>query len=433
MPISALPFGSIGNFGEGAYRFVDALASAGVEFWQILPLNIQGKGNSPYSSSSAFAISHLYLADSEDYTTDRVDYREAKRKNKIKLKALLEEFDPSDAEYGLFLKNNAFWLDSFSEFYSDNDAAKIQFILRKQWDTLRRYAGSKGVKIIGDIPIYVSAESADVHSNPSLFSVGKDFTPLSVAGVPPDIFSADGQLWGNPVYNWTASRNTGFGWWINRIRYNLELFDYLRIDHFRAFSSYYSIPYGSTTAKTGVWEYAPGKEFFKKLKEALGDIKIIAEDLGEPTPDVAELLEYTGFPGMKILQLSFSGDKTNPFRLHNHTPNSVCYTGTHDNDTIIGWYASATEKEKETFNRLVPKYGGMSPAHRLIKYGDKTESELYIVPVWDILELDSSARFNIPSVEKGNWEWRIKNSDIEKLPEIIKQLFSSSDRLIPTD
>ena len=429
LPVSALPSGSdIGTFGEGARLFIDALFSAGVEFWQILPLNIAGKGNSPYSSPSAFAISPLYFDQNQEIIPGAyTDYRKARRK-----KINTEDFDYSSPDFLRFCQKNEFWLEPFVKFSGGGkEIGAVQYLVRNQWDSLKAYANSKGVKIIGDLPIYVSAVSADVKANPSLFAVGKDFTPLSVAGVPPDIFSSDGQLWGNPIYNWTAHKNTDFRWWIKRLEYSLELFDYIRIDHFRAFSSYYSIPYGSKTAKAGVWEYAPGRELFSKAKEKLGKMNIIAEDLGLPTPDVAELLRFTGFPGMKILQFGFSGDKTNPFKMQNHPACSVCYTGTHDNDTTAHWYDTLTEDERAAFNEEVPKYGGLPPAHRLIRYGAESKSELFIIPAQDLLNLGAEARFNAPSTEHGNWEWRISKEQISELPEIIKELLPKSDRIKP--
>lgn len=431
LPVSALPGSSgIGNFGSGAYRFIDALHKSGVSFWQILPLNPQGRGFSPYSSDSAFAISPLYLDCMEDCDNDSTaDYRKALHNTQKVYRQLLEDFDDDDPSYKAFLNENAFWLNAYAEFKKNQDVKKIQFILRKQWDKLKNYANSKGIKIIGDVPIYVAANSADVAAHRSLFAVGNDFTPLSVAGVPPDLFSADGQLWGNPVYNWNAHKNTDYEWWLSRLKYSLDLFDYIRIDHFRAFSTYYSIPYGSKTARTGVWEYANGRELFSKAFDRFGAMNIIAEDLGDITPDVTELMEFTGFAGMKVMQFAFSEDKGKSLLPEYHPKNSVCYTGTHDNDTTNGWYDTLPSEQKSFFEDTVPKFNGMSPAHRLIKYSALSSSELFIIPMQDILSLDSTARFNTPSTERGNWKWRMTNEQLQEFPSVLRELLKGSGRI----
>lgn len=448
LPVSALPDGAVGNFGDTAYRFVDMLSEVGVKYWQILPLCPEGKGFSPYSSVSAFAISPSYLA-SSGVSSGFADYRKA-HKNAVKA---LKEAPIDRADFETFLNENSFWLDGFACFCAFLNSGKIpdfseykshvtkeislkadeikreQYILRRQWDALLSYAENKGVGIIGDMPIYVAARSADVWANKSLFAVGNDLIPLTVAGVPPDIFSKTGQLWGNPVYDWRANRSTDFEWWCNRLKYNFSLYTGVRIDHFRAFSTYYAIPFGSKDATTGVWEYAVGKELFSRAKEILHDLPVIAEDLGGDTPDVKELLKFTNFPSMKVTQFAFDSDKDNQFLVHNHPKNCVCYTGTHDNDTAVGWYEKATDKERKNFETFVPHYGGLNVAERLVRYSADSKADLTVIPVQDFLSLDSSARINTPGVAEGNWLWRMTKEQFDALPEKIEELLKPSGRL----
>lgn len=480
MPITALSSEApCGNFGETARRFVDALSGAGVEFWQILPLSVPGKGNSPYSSPSAFALSPLYLDANmlcnegyiesvpefyEDQPGKKVCYKDARDYAENLVTKAAEKFDIQNPDYLNFCRDNKFWLNDYALFCAardlhetnritewsdpirrrDPDAIEAlkkvcqgyieriqieQYLVRRQWDGLRQYANQKKVKIIGDIPIYVAPGSADVWAHPSLFTVGADLTPLSVAGVPPDVFSESGQLWGNPVYHWPSNRSTDFAWWLFRLKYSLDLYDYIRIDHFRAFSTYYSIPYGSSNAKAGTWEYAPGKELFKRAKKHLGKLRVIAEDLGGTTPDVYELLQFTGFPGMKILQFAFDSKPDNQFVLEKQTAGCVCYTGTHDNDTIEHWYTTLSPKECELFERKVPKFSGASVSERLIRYGASGKADLFIVPLQDVLGLGGEARFNTPSTETGNWEWRMNPEALIGLEEKLYALLASSGRL----
>ncbi len=270
-----------------------------------------------------------------------------------------------------------------------------------------------GVKIIGDIPFYVSPDSADVWGNPDDFIVDRNLAPVMVAGVPPDIFSRDGQLWGNPIYNWENMRGNDYCWWRSRLAFCRRLYDVVRIDHFRAFANYYQIPYG-TTALSGEWIVGEGERFWSVIKKNVGEINIIAEDLGgEDDPQVIKLLKYTDFPNMKILQFGFTGDMQNIYLPQNYPYNCVCYTGTHDNDTALGWYKKASTKERVIFNTLIRNNTGCV-AHDMIRALSKSNSMLCIIPIQDILGLDSSARMNTPGTIDGNWQWRLCKEDISK-------------------
>ncbi len=444
MPISALPSNSAcGTFGQGARDFVDALSEAGVSFWQILPLNIQGKANSPYSSPSAFAISSIYLDrndlakeglcapnDANFEESDRTDYSAARLSARCLCDEAFGNFEPTE-NFEFFCRDNAFWLDDFAHYFGRLESQKRkveQYLLRQQWQALKEYANKKGIKIIGDIPFYISPEAVDVLTHKSLFAVGEDYTPLFVAGVPPDRFSKTGQLWGNPIYNWRVHKAEDYAWWHSRIAYALSLFDYLRIDHFRAFSSFYSVPFGAKDARTGAWESAPGRDFFGGLEKELAS-RIIAEDLGEPTPDVAELLDFTGFPGMQIVQFAFDKRDKTQLLPSFHERNCVCYTGTHDNSTARGWFEFASEKELKYFESVVPDFDGAAPDERLIKFGATSNADLYIIQAQDALRLSDEARFNVPSTISNNWVWRMTTAELKKLPNCIKELLEFSGRL----
>jgi len=309
------------------------------------------------------------------------------------------------------------WLQDSSHQASMEERRVIQYFFFKQWIALKNYANSKGISIIGDIPIFVAADSVDVWANRHLFQIDENGQPIAVAGVPPDYFSATGQLWGNPLYDWKAHEKEGFAWWIRRIKGNMRLFDYLRVDHFRGFEAYWAIPFGNPTAEHGRWEKAPGHAFFKKLKEELGDIPILAEDLGFITDEVRDLRDSFGLPGMKILQFAFDANESgkglntlNGFLPHMYTPLSVVYTGTHDNDTMKGWLDKASTKEKE----FIINYLGYQPddmVKALIRLAISSVSEFAIIPMQDILGLGSEARMNTPSTLGINWKWRSKETD----------------------
>ena len=394
MPIFSLPskYG-IGTFGSEAKRFVDFLHKAGQSYWQILPLNPTNYGDSPYQSFSSFAGNPYFIdietlieeklidqvtADSFDFGDDyeKIDYGKL-YDNRLNLLRLAFKNFEKDADYIEFTNSNSYWLDDFSLFMALKNAnadsswqtwekplrfreteaiskaktqyAKdiefykfVQYEFAKQWKDLKKYANSKGISIIGDIPIYVALDSADVWSNPKQFLLNEDLEPTLVAGVPPDAFSEDGQLWGNPIYNWELMEKDNFSWWKKYLGNALNKYDIVRIDHFRGFESYFTIPFGDKDAKNGKWKKGPDTKLFDALKKEFGeDLPIIAEDLGLLTPDVLKMLKATGFPGMKVLQFAFDSSLKSDYLPHNFNKNCVVYTGTHDNDTIIGWLSSA--------------------------------------------------------------------------------------------
>ncbi len=462
LAVSSLPskYG-IGSFGVEAYKFVDFLYDAKQRYWQILPLNPLGEGNSPYKSSSTFAGEILYIDldflvrdgllaadDIVEYVFSRnVDYKTVRGFKLPLLKKAADKFDIKNKNYQTFLKRNKFWIEDYALFeaalkvYKTQQLAELpdgikyrlpeqikrfkenheklidfykitQYFFFCQYFELKRYANQKGVRIVGDIPFYVSADSADVWSNPDDFKVGRDFTPTAVAGVPPDMFSASGQLWGNPIYNWQNMRLNRYCWWQSRLAFCKDMYDVLRIDHFRAFANYYQIPYGSKNAISGAWTCGEGAAFWDKIREQMGQINIIAEDLGgENDQQVIELLKNTNFPNMKILQFGFTGDMQNEYLPQNYPYNCVCYTGTHDNDTALGWYNSAPTKARVMFNTVVRNNANCVP-HDMIRELSKSPSMLCIIPIQDLLCLDSNARMNTPGTTQGNWQWRMKADDI---------------------
>ncbi len=433
LPLSSLPSNyGIGSLGLEAYNFIDFLKETGQSYWQMLPLCPVGRGNSPYASISCFAGEILYI-DLDILVQDgllekseigsfsfakNVDYK-AVREFKIPLlKLAANRFDKQNEDYISFCKENEYWLDDFAQFCnmkykSPTEFYKVsQYLFFKQYKALHDYANQNGIKIIGDIPFYVDLESADVWGTPEIFKLDKDLKPTLVAGVPPDIFSTTGQLWGNPIYNWDYLKQNDFDWWQKRLTHNAKLYDAIRIDHFRAFAEYYCIPVGSKDATSGFWVKGVGNDFFDLVKPKLENTLIIAEDLGgEDDPLVIKLLKQTGFPNMKVLQFAFNSDENNIFLPQNFGSNCVCYTGTHDNDTTLGWFQKLSEKEKRLFDRLVPKKYS-SPVLNLIAFGLNSKADIVIIPFTDYLELNSENRINIPSVPTGNWEWRFEKGDI---------------------
>lgn len=468
----------IGDLGPQAYRFVDWLASTGCKLWQILPLGPTGYGDSPYQCFSAFAgnpylISFDVLIDdglltqadfadmpqlnaSHKGTISRVDFGllipwklQILQKAFSRLNSASERFQ---REFKRFCKDNSAWLDDYALFMSIKDAngggawsswdealrkrrkaamdrARVeqaesiqchsfyQFLFFRQWFKLRAYAHEHGLTIIGDIPIFIAYDSADAWANPGLFFLDEESLPTVVAGVPPDYFSATGQLWGNPLYKWSAHKKTGYTWWIERFRSVLKLVDIVRLDHFRGFAGYYEIPYGAPTAETGRWVSGPGKHFFKAIYPALSNKKgetlpIIAEDLGVITDDVVQLRDGFELPGMKILQFGFSGAE-NPFLPHNYPANCVAYTGTHDNDTVQGWYETAPEHERDFARRYLGTNGG-NMAWDLIRAVWSSVAVYAVTPMQDALGLGGEARMNFPSKLGGNWEWRMNESDMSE-------------------
>ena len=475
MPIFSLPsqYG-IGTLGKSAYNFIDFLNKAGQSYWQMLPIGPTGFGDSPYQSFSSYAGNPYFidldmLVDEDLLTTEeinavdfgsdtsKIDYEKLYNNRYPLLKKAFFRFKPNK-NYDLFLKDNAVWLDNYSLFMAiksaqggnawynwdkafilkDAVAIKkasidyideinfqkfLQFKFFEQWNLLKAYANKKSIKLIGDIPIYMALDSADVWADPKQFQLDDSYTPCAVAGVPPDAFSEEGQLWGNPLYNWDYMKRTDYTWWKNYLGHALNRYDVVRIDHFRGFEAYYSIPYGDENAIRGKWVKGPNTDLFKSFKQEFGnDLPIIAEDLGVITPDVRKLLSYTGFPGMKVLQFAFSGDSANSYLPHNITKNSVVYTGTHDNDTIIGWLKSSdtdtVKQAKDYFN--YQNDNGFNWA--MIKSALGSVADTCIIPMADFMGLDSTARINTPSTLGDNWSWRIDGGCINDwLANIIKE------------
>ena len=359
-----------GRLGEHAYEFVDWLAAAGQSWWQVLPLGPPDDVGSPYKSTSAFAGWSGLLAE----PTAKVE--------------------PEELE--AFAAREAYWIADWAAF-EGGDAIADQVRFAREWNALREYARQRGVRLIGDLPIYVAAGSADHVSHPRLFSTDV------VAGVPPDAFTEDGQLWGNPLYDWPALRADGFRWWIERFRRTFDLVDLTRADHFRGFVAYWAVPADAATARSGRWRRAPGRKLFDAVREELPDLPVIAEDLGVITPAVERLRDELGLPGMHVLQWAFSDRPSSPHRLENHRENGVVYTGTHDNDTTAGWWSSLSATERTTTG-LDPA----DPAWSLIVLAYSSVASLAIVPMQDVLGLGSDARMNTPGLATGNWSWRLE-------------------------
>ncbi len=360
-----------GRLGAEAYRFVDWLADAGQSWWQVLPLGPPDDVGSPYKSPSAFAGWPGLLAEPDAPVSMR-------------------EIDD-------FVDRQAFWIGDWADF-AGGDAVADQVRFEREWRALRGYAADRGVRLIGDLPIYVAAGGADHVSHPELFQSG------AVAGVPPDAFTADGQLWGNPLYDWRALRAQGFRWWLERFRRTFELVDLTRIDHFRAFVAYWAVSARAKTARSGRWRRGPGRDLFEAARAALGDLPLIAEDLGVITDAVERLRDELGLPGMHVLQWGFTKDANSPHRPENHRVNGVVYTGTHDNDTTAGWW-DALSLDERAATRLDPA----DPAWSLIRLAYASPAALAIVPLQDVLRLGTEARMNTPGSESGNWRWRLES------------------------
>ncbi|MGM9991357.1 MAG: 4-alpha-glucanotransferase [Candidatus Bruticola sp.] len=460
----------IGTFGHEAYEWIDFLERTQQTLWQILPLGPTSYGDSPYQSSSTFAgnpylISLDSMIDeglltrellieavgSPDFNanSDTVDFGSLYKWKLPLLNKAAAMFDEDSSsslakDYKKFCKENKSWLDDYSLFsalkkkFSDKAWTEwpdeyrlrkekalreakqqlapqikcycfIQWVFDRQWNKLRAYANQKGIKIVGDLPIFVAMDSADAWTNTSLFCFDKNLVPTAVAGVPPDGFSADGQLWGNPLYNWDKLKKTSYAWWIERLKAALKRQDYVRIDHFRGFAAYWAVPFGEKTAKNGKWLKGPGLDFFKAVQKALGsNLPIIAEDLGLITDDVIQLRDTFNFPGMKILQFAFGSDARAEYLPHNYQPNCVAYTGTHDNNTAQGWYAGdAFEKEKDYLRRYFST-DGWDVAWTMIRGIFSSVAQAAIVPAQDLLSLGKEARMNYPGKSIGNWSWRFR-------------------------
>ncbi|MDC0497413.1 4-alpha-glucanotransferase [bacterium] len=469
--VSSLPSDTgIGNFGDGAYRFVDFMQCSGLSVWQICPLGPTGYGDSPYQCFSAFAgnpyfIDFKVLLDdgllTEDefsalsaLSHDHVDYSGVYHYLWPLLRLAYDRFKSSKSksfrDYGSFAKfkkSQASWLEAYSLFvalkedfcgkcwlewpakFRSASSAKSQDISKEVYETaeahafyqylfyaqlakLRAYAGSRGVEILGDAPIFVALDSSDVWSKPELFQLKKNGQPKAVAGVPPDYFSANGQLWGNPLYDWTAHVDSGFEWWIQRIKANLEFYDIVRLDHFRGFESYWSVPASETTAINGKWVPCPGLELFKAIRKACPEAKLVAEDLGVITDEVTVLRDATGLPGMAVLQFAFGGESDNAYLPHNYDRNCVAYSGTHDNDTSIGWYGSQDQATKDHIRRYL-NISGDEIAWDLIRAVIKSSAHMAIIPLQDLMSLGSDARINTPGASFGNWQWRYSAEQLD--------------------
>ena len=450
-----------GDFGPAAYRFADWLASAGQKLWQVLPLVPTGLGNSPYMGTSAFAGNPLLIDLDEltargwlvassarmavEFPSHSVDYGATIAFRMDMLRTAHAGFqvhatDTDRTTFAAFCATEAVWLDNFALFmaiasrYPDTAwnqwpaplarrepgalqtarqqlAEEIQFwqftqwCFQRQWLALKHYANERGVQLVGDIPIFIAYHSAEVWARPELFYLGDDLLPTVVAGVPPDYFSATGQRWGNPLYRWDVLEQEGYAWWVERLRHSMTLVDLVRIDHFRGFAGYWEIPAQETTAIHGRWVSGPGAKLFQAIEQALGRLPIIAEDLGVITPDVIELRDQFKLPGMRVLEFAFGGNAENPHLPHHYEANTVVYTGTHDNDTIRGWWNAASQRER-SFASLYLGTDGHDIQWDLIRAASASIADLAIYPLQDVLGLGSEHRMNLPGQSDGHWQWR---------------------------
>lgn len=454
------PYG-IGTMGQTAREFVDFLKASGQAYWQLLPICPTSYGDSPYQSYSTFAGNPYFidldeleqkgLLEKEDYEgidwescEERVNYGALYQKRYPILHKAAEKFlgNPPQS-FATFCEENDFWLTDFALFMALKDVhggapwsewkkelrnreeealeeAKLQnreeilfwkvtqYLFFEQWNALKEYTHKQGISIIGDLPIYVSLDSVDVWARPELFQLDENKVPKEVAGCPPDGFSADGQLWGNPLFDWDYMEANGYKWWIGRIHYLCQVYDVLRIDHFRAFAGYYAIPYGDTTARNGHWKQGPGMKLFDAVEKTIGKQRIIAEDLGHVTDDVRKLLKDSGFPGMKVLQFAFDrrDDNGKEYLLHNFIEHCVAYTGTHDNDTILGWFEGANEEDTSYAREYLNIQNDDALNWDMMDALWGSVAELAIVTSQDLLGLGSEARMNEPSTVGKNWQWR---------------------------
>ncbi len=479
LSIASLPsrYG-IGCFSKEAYEFVDQLKEAGQSYWQILPLGPTSYGDSPYQSFSTFAGNPYYISleelirqgllteaecEAADLGADegQVDYEKLYQNRFLLLRKAYERSDAgSDGRFIRFKEENAWWLDDYAlymavkarfdqaawtqwaedirlrwqnaldyyrrELYFDIEFHQyLQFLFMEQWNKLKSYANGRGIRIVGDIPIYVALDSADTWAHPELFQLDRDNVPQAVAGCPPDGFSAEGQLWGNPLYRWEYHRQTGYSWWITRLSYCYRLYDVVRIDHFRGFDQYFSIPAGAENAVNGHWEQGPGIDLFRRVREALGEKEIIAEDLGYVTDSVRRLVAETGYPGMKVLEFAFDSRDSgcaSDYLPHNYPENCVAYTGTHDNETIAGWFCSIRpEEQKLARDYLCDHYTPVGKLHLpFISLVMRSQARICIIPIQDYMGLGNECRINTPSTVGGNWKWRLKPGEMSR--ELLEEI-----------
>ena len=476
LPISALATkGGIGTLGKEAFDFVDKLKRAGQTYWQVLPVNPAGKGNSPYQPLSVFAGSMLYIdlerlaeeglidkTQIPDGESSYVNYTKVSAVKDKVLRSAFEKFTP-DEEYNTFVKENEFWLEPYALFMairreykgkelvfwkqedraytqsvkerygeklkSDCDYHKfLQYRFFSDWKRLHDYCNANGIKLMGDMPIYVSPDGADLWMQPDQFELDEGYNPTHVAGVPPDCFSETGQRWGNPLYSWDVMAEDKFNWWCQRIKVASKLFDALRIDHFIGLARYWSIPAKSETAIKGKWRKGPGKAFVDAINLAAGDMQIVAEDLGLPHIAAKRLLKYSGYPGMKVMQFEFD-EGAEPYNL---AKNTVIYGATHDNDTLAGWFNSLPQNRKDFVCDYIGAKGKADVKDRLLSFGYASPCDLAIFQLQDLLWLDSKARMNIPGTPTGNWRWRMKKGafdekTIEKLCKLT-QLYGRTEK-----
>ena len=466
--ISSLPGdGGIGCMGKDAYQFVDFLAQTKQKIWQILPLGPVGYGNSPYQCYSAFAGNPMFidlnqlvadrliekdLITDQGFKTKKVEFERVEEWKSLLFKQAFigfrKNFIRYKDEYHTFMSHNSWWLDdyalfrslkskngetvwntwskelvsrdrhtlhiAFQELHEEVDYHRfLQFTFFRQWHKLKAYANSKKVSIIGDIPLYVSMDSVDVWANQDIFLLDKDSKPTHVGGVPPDYFSETGQLWGNPVFDWDRVAHRDFDWWLARVNFNLQMFDMVRVDHFRGLESFWAVGAKEETAIVGEWLPARGYELFRKLKEQHGSLNIIAEDLGVITPEVERLRDDFQLPGMKILQFAFGSDPTNMDLPHNYKVNFIVYTGTHDNDTSLGWFKSIGRKERRFLHKYISGKGKQF-IENFIENAWTSAAKTAIIPMQDLLGLDSDARMNTPGIAAGNWDCRFTWAQIRK-------------------
>lgn len=477
LPVFSIPsrFG-IGSFSKEAYEFVDFLAQAGQKYWQILPLGPTGYGDSPYQSFSTFA-GNPYFIDLEQLMKkgwltekdcikcevgDTPSYVDYEKIYNTRFQVLFQAFKNSkienDSDFLLFCTENKDWLSDYALYMAVKDEREgkswmlweeeiktrqekvlqqcakalkeqilfyefLQYLFWTQWRALKAYANEKGILIIGDIPIYVAFDSADTWANPELFQLDEKGAPIAVAGCPPDAFCATGQLWGNPLYRWDYHKETGYEWWMRRIAYSFQLYDVVRIDHFRGFDEYYAIPYGDPTAQFGHWEQGPGYDLFRVMKTKLGKKAVIAEDLGFLTPSVLKLVKKTGYPGMKVLQFAFDSREENDYLPHNYQRNAVVYTGTHDNDTTLGWLHTLNRKDKAFAKRYLDVKSAKEIEWKFIRAALSSVADTAIIPMQDYLGLGGEARINMPSTLGNNWKWRMEEGLLSK--ELAEKIYQT--------
>ena len=465
MPIFSLPgkYG-IGSFSKEARAFADFLKEAGQSYWQILPLGPTGYGDSPYQSFSTFAgnpyfidleqlqeegyLSEADCAELVEASESQIDYGMLYEKRYPVLKKAMDRFfekletsagQEEKKAFQDFCEKNSFWLSSYARFmegklpYPKAFHEACQYFFQKQWLSLKAYVNSLGIQLIGDIPIYVSLDSSDVLDNPSLFQL-EEGRPKAVAGCPPDAFAENGQLWGNPLYDWEKHKETGYAWWISRMKHCFTLYDVVRVDHFRGFDEYYSIPYGDENAKRGHWEKGPGMDLFHALKNALGEQAVIAEDLGYVTESVKKLVEDSGFPGMKLLEFAFDSRESGDYRPNTWTENTVCYTGTHDNQVLKDWFLEIEDADRQMaadyVGKTVEELLAMDYVDFFIKLTLNSRSNTAIIPYQDYCHKGKEARVNKPSVLGCNWSYRFQKEDFTKeMAEKIRAFCEESKRI----